>query len=224
MAPSLHPDESMFPMQAPPVRPVSRYNVPQDATTTLFVVGVPLDATEREVGHIFRQHEGFRSLRLLKRESKKFQGTQHIICFVEFEDRAQAAASLNFVQGYVFDEKHPETRLSVNYATSSLRNPRSHHHGGSHSNAGGLSIDDNDGSDRRRFRDDRDSVAKELTASAVPYSSETEGGGGTSGNSAELSTSDFPSLEEDDNNNSTSTTNTTNNDEDDDSRRKRYRR
>lgn len=37
-----------------------RPKIPQNATTTVYVEGLPADATEREVAHIFRPYPGFR--------------------------------------------------------------------------------------------------------------------------------------------------------------------
>ena len=39
-------------------------NLDQNATNTVYVEGIPIDATEREVSHIFRPYPGFKGLRL----------------------------------------------------------------------------------------------------------------------------------------------------------------
>lgn len=45
--------------------------LPPDAVSTLYVEGLPLDATEREVSHIFRPMPGYQSLRIMPKESKQ---------------------------------------------------------------------------------------------------------------------------------------------------------
>ena len=38
-----------------------------NATSTVYVEGIPLDATEREVSHIFRPYPGYKGLRLIEK-------------------------------------------------------------------------------------------------------------------------------------------------------------
>lgn len=64
--------------------------LPGDAHHTLYVEGVPADASEREMAHIFRPFPGYISLRLRAKGGRNggpsgpsFSGDA--ICFVEFE-------------------------------------------------------------------------------------------------------------------------------------------
>ena len=58
--------------------------IPKHATNTVYVEGIPLNATEREVAHIFRPFPGFKSVRLIPREKKP--GEKVIFCFADFEN------------------------------------------------------------------------------------------------------------------------------------------
>lgn len=79
---------------------------------TLYVEGIPLDATEREVSHVFRPFAGFRRLRLITKESSRYPGTHYCICFVEFETLYQATFAKTVLKGYPFDpEKSGEGLL-----------------------------------------------------------------------------------------------------------------
>jgi hypothetical protein len=64
------------------------FKIPETATSCLYVDGVPSDATEREVAHIFRPFPGFLSARLIPKVSK--MGRKYFYCFVDFEDSIQA--------------------------------------------------------------------------------------------------------------------------------------
>jgi hypothetical protein len=44
------------------------FSIPDGATNTIYVEGIPVDATEREVAHIFRPFTGFKSVRLIPRD------------------------------------------------------------------------------------------------------------------------------------------------------------
>jgi len=57
--------------------------IPKNATNTVYVEGIPLDSTEREVAHIFRPFLGFKTVRLIPREKKP--GEKVILCFADFE-------------------------------------------------------------------------------------------------------------------------------------------
>lgn len=46
------------------------FQVPPNATRTVYVQGIPFDATEREVSHIFRPFFGFKALRMIHRDKK----------------------------------------------------------------------------------------------------------------------------------------------------------
>lgn len=73
------------------------------ATNTVYVEGLPADATEREVAHIFRPFQGYRTLRLIPREKR--QGERTLLCFADFETRVQATIVVNTLQGYRFDRE-----------------------------------------------------------------------------------------------------------------------
>eukprot|EP01117_Protostelium_nocturnum_P010132 TRINITY_DN3615_c0_g1_i1.p1 TRINITY_DN3615_c0_g1~~TRINITY_DN3615_c0_g1_i1.p1 ORF type:complete len:301 (+),score=129.44 TRINITY_DN3615_c0_g1_i1:233-1135(+) len=97
----------------------------QDASSTLYVEGLPLDATEREVSHIFRQWPGFQSLRILQKE-KQFSTTPRTynLCFVEFDNKHQATLAMNHIQGYRFD-KNDSRGINLTYAKSERKEKRS---------------------------------------------------------------------------------------------------
>jgi hypothetical protein len=104
--------------------------LPSDANSTLFVEGIPLDATEREVSHIFRQWPGFQSLRIITRikdltnkqnnnqnnnNNNKSSIYRYNLCFVEFENKIQANFAMLYLQGYRFDKKDIKG-LSISFA------------------------------------------------------------------------------------------------------------
>eukprot|EP00352_Strombidinopsis_acuminata_P000830 CAMPEP_0176343844 /NCGR_PEP_ID=MMETSP0126-20121128/4231_1 /TAXON_ID=141414 ORGANISM="Strombidinopsis acuminatum, Strain SPMC142" /NCGR_SAMPLE_ID=MMETSP0126 /ASSEMBLY_ACC=CAM_ASM_000229 /LENGTH=62 /DNA_ID=CAMNT_0017689961 /DNA_START=1823 /DNA_END=2011 /DNA_ORIENTATION=+ len=59
--------------------------IPKHATNTVYVEGIPMDASEREVAHIFRPFSGFKSVRLIPREKKPDEKV--ILCFADFENQ-----------------------------------------------------------------------------------------------------------------------------------------
>ncbi|XP_008803056.1 RNA-binding protein 1-like isoform X1 [Phoenix dactylifera] len=73
--------------------------LPQDASNTLFVEGLPANCTRREVSHIFRPFVGFREVRLVNKESRHPGGDPLVLCFVDFSTPAQAAVALDALQG-----------------------------------------------------------------------------------------------------------------------------
>lgn len=75
--------------------------IPKNATNTVYVEGIPTDATEREVAHIFRPFVGFKTVRLIPREKR--QGEKVILCFADFENTLQTTIVINTLQGYRFD-------------------------------------------------------------------------------------------------------------------------
>jgi len=89
---------------------------PSDASSTLFVEGLPDDAAEREVAHIFRPFPGFNSLRILPKKLPEGSATRaHHLCFVEFDDRQQANYAMQSLQGYRMDKA--DTRgLTLSFA------------------------------------------------------------------------------------------------------------
>eukprot|EP00192_Tetraselmis_astigmatica_P002782 CAMPEP_0117654366 /NCGR_PEP_ID=MMETSP0804-20121206/3705_1 /TAXON_ID=1074897 /ORGANISM="Tetraselmis astigmatica, Strain CCMP880" /LENGTH=556 /DNA_ID=CAMNT_0005460641 /DNA_START=187 /DNA_END=1853 /DNA_ORIENTATION=- len=93
-----------------------------DASSTLFVECLPVDALKREVSHIFRPFEGFQSVRLIHKD----RGVDGIIVlgFVEFASAANARVALNTLQGYPMDlEKEGSPVLRLSYARSKPHPP-----------------------------------------------------------------------------------------------------
>jgi len=90
--------------------------LPPDASSTLYVEGLPEDAAEREVAHIFRPFPGFNSLRILPKKLPEGSATRaHHLCFVEFDDRQQANYAMQSLQGYRMDKA--DTRgLTLSFA------------------------------------------------------------------------------------------------------------
>ncbi|XP_047311494.1 nuclear speckle RNA-binding protein A-like [Impatiens glandulifera] len=81
-----------------------RLPLPPDATSTLYVEGLPSDCKKREVAHIFRPFVGYKEVRLVVKDSKHRDGEPLILCFVDFIDPACAATALSALQGYKMDE------------------------------------------------------------------------------------------------------------------------
>ena len=84
------------------------FNVPKNATNTIYVEGIRCDATEREVSRkfnypssclniyssdIFRPFRGFKSVRLIPRE--KGPDEKVILCFADFENALQTTIVIN---------------------------------------------------------------------------------------------------------------------------------
>lgn len=59
-------------------------SIPKNASNTVYVEGIPTNATEREVAHIFRPFIGFKTVRLIPREKR--QGERVMLCFADFEN------------------------------------------------------------------------------------------------------------------------------------------
>ncbi|PKI57453.1 hypothetical protein CRG98_022104 [Punica granatum] len=94
--------------------------LPPDASSTLFVEGLPADSTRREVAHIFRPFVGYKEVRLVTKESKHRNGDPLIFCFVDFVNPACAATAMSALQGYKMDEHdNDSTYLRLQFA----RNP-----------------------------------------------------------------------------------------------------
>ena len=89
------------PFLSPPPRPA-----------TLYVEGVPADASEREVAHLFRPFPSFKGLRLRDRAS----GSGGRLCFVEFADVKCAQQAMAVLHDYVFDVDMSERRLKLSFA------------------------------------------------------------------------------------------------------------
>ncbi|KAL2558767.1 nucleic acid binding [Forsythia ovata] len=78
--------------------------LPPDASSTLFVEGLPANCTRREVSHIFRPFVGYKEARLVTKESRHSGGDPLVLCFVDFVSPAHAATAMDALQGYRFDE------------------------------------------------------------------------------------------------------------------------
>jgi RNA recognition motif-containing protein len=76
--------------------------------------GVPNDATEREVSHIFRPFPGFVNARLISKKTR--EGRKFFFCFVDFENKKQASIVLHTLQGYKFHNKDP-SGVRISFAT-----------------------------------------------------------------------------------------------------------
>lgn len=110
--------------------------LPPDASSTLYVEGLPSDSTKREVAHIFRPFVGYREVRLVTKESKVRGGDPLILCFVDFANPACAATALSALQGYQVDELNPESN-HLRLQFSRYPGPRSGAGGGPRSGPGG---------------------------------------------------------------------------------------
>ncbi|KAG5019233.1 Oligopeptide transporter 6 [Glycine soja] len=75
------------------------HSLPPDATSTLFVEGLPSNCTRREVAHIFRPFVGYKEVRLVSKESRQPGGDPLVLCFVDFMSPAHAATAMEALQG-----------------------------------------------------------------------------------------------------------------------------
>ena len=112
-------------------RPVDEhYSLPADASSTLFVEGVPSNCTSREAAHIFRHFRGFKEVRIVNKckEPRKAHGdgervvndTVVVLCFVEFDNPKCAATAMASLHGYIFDENDRDSpSLKLQFARSS---------------------------------------------------------------------------------------------------------
>jgi len=136
--PSAVPATAFYQMQPGFAQPAFPYvqnvsqlyqQLPPDASNTLYVEGVPTDATEREVSHIFRPYAGYSSLRILQKESKQFPNRIYFLCFVEFDNKYQATAAMHALQGYRMD-KNDTKGLHISYAKTDRKERRRLDQGG----------------------------------------------------------------------------------------------
>ncbi|KAJ7570779.1 hypothetical protein O6H91_01G134900 [Diphasiastrum complanatum] len=72
--------------------------LPNDASSTLFVDGLPADCSAREAAHIFRPFIGYKEVRVVHKESKRVDGEKVVLCFVEFADAKCAATALEALE------------------------------------------------------------------------------------------------------------------------------
>ncbi|PSC76514.1 U3 small nucleolar ribonucleo MPP10 [Micractinium conductrix] len=106
------------------VQPAAVRQYPPDACNTLYIEGLPADVTKRELAHIFRPREGFRSLRLVIKDSKKHAGEKLVMAFVEYTNTYHATEAMDALQGYVFDQEDPESmHFQLKYARPMGRGP-----------------------------------------------------------------------------------------------------
>lgn len=91
-----------------------RLKFKKNSTNIVYVEGLPLNVTEREVAHMFRPFQGFKSVRLVIREKN---GEKSIICFADFENMVQSTICINTLQGYRFD-KNDLIGLHFSYGVS----------------------------------------------------------------------------------------------------------
>jgi len=89
--------------------------LPPDASSTLYVEGLPIDATEREVSHIFRLYPGYQSVRIMAKETKTFPQRTYNLCFVEFSSKYNAMMALQGAQGYPM-ELNDTKGLAISFA------------------------------------------------------------------------------------------------------------
>eukprot|EP00252_Welwitschia_mirabilis_P016209 TRINITY_DN35782_c0_g1_i1.p1 TRINITY_DN35782_c0_g1~~TRINITY_DN35782_c0_g1_i1.p1 ORF type:complete len:227 (-),score=17.91 TRINITY_DN35782_c0_g1_i1:337-1017(-) len=88
-----------------------------EASSTLFVEGLPADCTRREAAHIFRPFVGFKEVRLVNKESKAKGGEHLVLCFVDFTNPSCAATAMDALQGYRLDEKDSDSpRLKIQFS------------------------------------------------------------------------------------------------------------
>ena len=125
---------------APSYRPPfvqQQKQLPRDASPTIYVEGVPADATVREMAHVFRPFEGFKHTRLVSKESVRGP-----LCFAEFETAELASSAKDTLQGYLIDRDDLESSsLRISFAKSQGNPPRNAGRGlrgrGASSGAGG---------------------------------------------------------------------------------------
>jgi len=101
-------------------------SLPPEASPTLYLEGLPSDATEREVAHLFRPFPGFQSLRILQKESKQNPGRTYQLCFVEFNNRYQATTAMHSLQGYRMDVSDSKG-IHISYAKTDRKDKKKNH-------------------------------------------------------------------------------------------------
>ena len=74
------------------------FSVPKTASSSVLVEGVPSDATERELAHIFRPFQGYIAVRIVPVDRAVESDNSRVdgpICSVDFENNVQATAVIN---------------------------------------------------------------------------------------------------------------------------------
>lgn len=126
VSPHAPPSDPMTALQPAPLN-YAAITLPHDATSTLYIEGLPPDASEREVSHVFRRYDGhgFQGLRMRAIESNRAPGTNLLLCFAEFDNAHQATVALHGLQGYRFDPKGaPEqSGIRISYAKAKAARP-----------------------------------------------------------------------------------------------------
>ena len=97
--------QGSFPQQ---INQANQLSVPHDATSTIFVDGLPFDVTRREISHIFRPFEGYITARLIAKDSVRHPGEKMYIGFIEFDSEVHAYTAMNIVNGYKLDDSTDE--------------------------------------------------------------------------------------------------------------------
>ncbi|XP_014518751.1 nuclear speckle RNA-binding protein A isoform X2 [Vigna radiata var. radiata] len=87
------------------------HSLPPDATSTLFVEGLPSNCTRREVAHIFRPFVGYKEVRLVSKESRQPRGDPMVLCFIDFLSPGHAATAMEALQGYVLGTEEKRARF-----------------------------------------------------------------------------------------------------------------
>ena len=101
----------------------SQMTLPNDATSTIFADGLPIDVTRREISHIFRPFEGYSDVRLIQRDSVKNPGEKMFLGFIEFDSEIHAFTAMNIVNGYKLDDSTEDGYVMKLTFARSLRNP-----------------------------------------------------------------------------------------------------
>ena len=96
--------------------------LPRDATATLYVEGIPDDASEREMAHLFRPFDGFEVARLVPHAGRN--GRKMYLCFAEFRSPGEAFASMQVLHNYDIDPREAGAkRLRISFARKPPRSP-----------------------------------------------------------------------------------------------------
>jgi len=86
------------------INQANQLSIPHDATSTIFVDGLPFDVTRREISHIFRPFEGYITCRLIAKDSIRHLGEKMYLGFIEFDSEMHAFTAMNIVNGYKLDD------------------------------------------------------------------------------------------------------------------------
>ena len=89
----------------PSPRRAASPRLPDNASPTLHISGVPKDATVREICHIFRPFDGFQSARLVPSKDPE----RGPLCFAEFTNPELAFVALETLEGYLIDRDDPDS-------------------------------------------------------------------------------------------------------------------